>query len=84
MVTVTETVKESLIGTTREPQLSQQAKATFDHHATKDEETGELFMTEDQFVDAIAPASEDYVSLSRAPALWPPRAVIERHLLFVQ
>lgn len=68
MATVTETVKESLIGTTREPQLSQQAKVTFDQHAIKDEETGELYMTEEQFVDAIAPAGEDYVSLSRALA----------------
>ena len=67
MASVKETVKESLVGTTREPQLSQQAKATFDQHATKDEETGDLYMTEEQFVDAIAPASEDYVSLSRAP-----------------
>lgn len=64
MATVTETVKESLIGTTREPQLSQQAKVTFDQHAIKDEGTGELYMTEEQFVDAIAPAGEDYVSLS--------------------
>lgn len=67
MATVTETVKESLIGTTREPQLSQQAKVTFDQNAIKDEETGELYMTEEQFVDAIAPAGEDYVSLSKAP-----------------
>lgn len=72
MATVKETVKESLIGTTREPQLSQQAKATFDQNATKDEETGELYMTEEQFVDAIAPENEDYVSISRAPARWPP------------
>lgn len=64
MATVTETVKESLIGTTREPQLSQQAKVTFDQHAIKDEGTGELYMTEEQFVDAIAPPGEDYVSLS--------------------
>lgn len=68
MATVTETVKESLLGTTREPQLSQQAKVTFDQNATKDEETGELYMTEEQFVDAIAPVGEDYVSLSKAPA----------------
>ncbi len=62
MATVKEAVKESLIGTTREPQLSQQTKATFNRHARKDEETGELYMTESGFVDAIAPKSEDYVS----------------------
>lgn len=67
MATVKDTVKESLIGTTREPQLSQQTKATFDQHAIKDEETGELYMTEEQFVDAIAPENEDYVSLSETP-----------------
>ncbi len=63
MATVTETVKESLIGATREPQLSQLARATFLKHARKDEDTGELFMNEVDFVDAIAPINEDYVSL---------------------
>ena len=33
-------------------------------HATQDEETGEYFMGQEQFVDAIAPADEDYVSTS--------------------
>ena len=63
MATVTESVKESLLGTTREPQLSQQTKAEFDKHAIRDEETGELYMTEEQFIEAVAPANEDYVSL---------------------
>lgn len=61
--TVKEAVKESLVGTTREPQLSQLTKATFNKHATKDKDTGELFMTESDFVDAIAPKNEDYVRL---------------------
>ena len=59
--TVKEAVKESLVGTTREPQLSQLTKQTFNKHARKDEDTGELFMTEGDFVDAIAPKNEDYV-----------------------
>ncbi len=63
MATVKGAVKETLLGTTREPQLSQQAKATFDIHATRDETTGEAYMTEENFVDAIAPKNEDYVSL---------------------
>lgn len=61
--TVKEAVKESLVGTTREPQLSQLTKATFNKHARKDEDTGKLFMTESDFVDAIAPRNEDYVRL---------------------
>jgi hypothetical protein len=61
MATVTDTVKETLVGTTREPQLSAQAKATFDKHAKKDE-AGELYMSDEEFVDAIAPKDEDYVS----------------------
>lgn len=72
--TVKEAVKESLVGTTREPQLSQLTKATFNKHATRDEVTGELFMTESDFVDAIAPKHEDYVRLRklciRSPLLW--------------
>ena len=61
MATVKEAVKEGLIGTTIEPQLSQQARATFQKHARTDE-SGEAYMTEVDFVDAIAPENEDYVS----------------------
>ena len=64
MATVKEAVKETLVGTTREPLLSAQAKATVEKHARKDEETGELYMVADDFVDAIAPVGEDYVSRS--------------------
>jgi hypothetical protein len=64
MPSVTETVKASLLGTSEEPQLTQQIKANFLKHARKDETTGELYMTEEDFVDAIAPAEEDYVSCS--------------------
>lgn len=62
MATVTEAVKETLVGTTREPELSSQTKATFDRNSRQDDENGELYMTETEFVDAIAPATEDYVS----------------------
>ncbi len=62
MATVTEAVKETLVGTTREPELSSQTKASFDRNARQDEEAGELYMTETEFVNAIAPATEDYVS----------------------
>ena len=63
MATVQEAVKESLLGTTREPQLSQQAKANFDKNSAIDDSNGERYMTEDDFVNAIAPTGEDYVSL---------------------
>lgn len=61
--TVTEAVKESLIGS-EEPvhQLSAQVKARFNSYAVKDVDTGELYMGAEQFIDAIAPPDEDYVS----------------------
>ncbi|KAL4883013.1 mitochondrial carrier domain-containing protein [Aspergillus karnatakaensis] len=66
MTSVKEAVKESLVGTTiDEPNLSQQIKANFQRHARKDEETGELYMTEADFVDAIAPKHEDYHKIKR-------------------
>ena len=64
MATAKLAVKESLLGTTREPELSQQTKAAFDRNARQDDATGEFFMTEEDFVNAIAPASENYVSFS--------------------
>ena len=65
MATAKQAIKESLLGTTREPELSQQTKATFDRNARQDEATGDYYMTKDDFVNAIAPANEDYVT-SRA------------------
>lgn len=64
MATVKEQIKGSLVGTIIEPSLSTDAQATFERKAKKDEETGELYMTEEEFVDAIAPEDEDYVSSS--------------------
>lgn len=63
MATVTEKVKESLVGTEEEPQLSGQSRADFMQHAITDEETGERYMGQKEFIDAIAPEGEDYVSL---------------------
>lgn len=62
MTTVKGQLKETLVGTIKEPELSQDAKVAFDRNARKDEDTGELYMTEEEFVNAIAPANEDYVS----------------------
>ncbi|RFU25638.1 hypothetical protein B7463_g10710, partial [Scytalidium lignicola] len=60
-------VKESLLGTS-EPttfQLSAQTKAAFEKHAKRDPETGELYMGEEEFVNAIAPKDEDYHKIKR-------------------
>ena len=61
-----EAVKESLVGTKVEPGLSQQSRATFEKFARHEDE-GDSYMTEEDFVDAIAPAGEDYV---RAPNIY--------------
>jgi solute carrier family 25 aspartate/glutamate transporter 12/13 len=54
-----------LVGTQEEEELavSQQIKTNFIQHARKDESSGELYMTEDEFIDAIAPKHQDYVSI---------------------
>lgn len=65
LATVKEGVKETLIGSEeqdQEQQLSAQTKATFDANARKDGETGELVMGVEEFISAIAPEDEDYVS----------------------
>lgn len=62
MSSVTETVKEKLVGSTEEPSLSHQARANFFRHAQKDDK-GDSFMNEEDFINAVAPKQEDYVSL---------------------
>lgn len=66
MAMIKDQVKESLVGTIVEPSLSTDAQATFERNAKKDEGTGELYMTEEEFVNAIAPSNEDYVGPSSA------------------
>lgn len=63
MTSVKDSVKEQLVGSSEEPQLSYQARANFLRHAQKDDH-GELFMNEEDFINAVAPKQEDYVSLS--------------------
>lgn len=60
--TIKEAVKETLIGTNEPVQMSTQHKARFTSHAVKDPETGELFLGPDEFIDAVAPSDEDFVS----------------------
>lgn len=62
LTTVKEVVKEALVGTEADVQLSAQSRSIFDKNARKDEETGELFMGEEEFINAVAPPTEDYVS----------------------
>ena len=61
MATAKATVKETLLGTTIDREVSVQTKATFDRNARQDEGHGEKYMTEEDFVNAIAPTSENYV-----------------------
>lgn len=63
----TDRVKETLLGTEEEVGLGSQARADFFKHAVKDGETGEYYMTEKEFVDAVAPEGEDYVRNSLPP-----------------
>lgn len=60
---VKEAVKDTLLGTEDPVELSSKTRAYFVHHAVKDAESGELYMGEDEFVNAIAPQDEDYVSV---------------------
>jgi hypothetical protein len=60
MTSVTRTVKESLLGTTPIPELSNEARTTFLAHAQEGED-GEMYMDKEGFIDAIAPEGEDYV-----------------------
>ncbi|KAJ5722053.1 hypothetical protein N7488_000088 [Penicillium malachiteum] len=64
MANIKEAVKEQLVGSTEAPQLSHQARSNFLRHAKKDE-NGELFMTEDDFINAVAPKHEDYHKIKR-------------------
>ncbi|KAI1377293.1 mitochondrial carrier [Hypoxylon crocopeplum] len=60
--TVKEVVKESLLGSEEPSNLSASHRASFINNAKKDEQTGELYMGPDEFIEAIAPPTEDYVS----------------------
>lgn len=61
--TVKEAVKSSLLGSEEPAHLSASYRATFLSSAKKDEKTGELVMGPEEFIAAIAPADEDYVSV---------------------
>lgn len=73
MSTVKASIKESLLGVEKEPDTSLQTRAIFDKYARQDGNSGEAYMAEEDFVDAIAPASENYVSSSNLMGGSPPR-----------
>jgi len=64
---VAASVKETLLGTTEttapDAQITVQSRATFEKNARRDGDEGELYMNEEDFVNAVAPIGEDYVSI---------------------
>jgi len=68
--TIKETVKETLLGTETPEGVSTESRARFLQYASL-EEDGELFMTQDDFVNAIAPPEEDYVRPAPSTAASP-------------
>lgn len=54
-------LKESLLGKEAPEGVTHESKARFLQHASIEEED-ELYMSQDDFVNAIAPPDEDYVS----------------------
>ena len=61
-IAVKEAVKETLVGSEETVQWSSHIKTRFNSKAVRDPETGQLFMGPEEFIDAIAPSNEDYVS----------------------
>lgn len=60
---VKEAVKETLVGSEEGTHISAQTRAHFLSKAVKDAETGELYLGNEEFVDAVAPKNEDFVSV---------------------
>lgn len=63
MATVTEAVKESLVGFSKPQEMSVENRTSWVQYAKKDDD-GELYMDPESFVDAIAPLGQDYVSFT--------------------
>ena len=63
MATVVDKVKEGLVGTDEGASLSAETRNEFMQNALQDEESGEYYLGQKQFIDAIAPEGEDYVGI---------------------
>jgi hypothetical protein len=72
MTVVKEAVKETLVGHEEATQMSAHTKAHFLANAAKDPQTGELFMGPDEFITAVAPKNDDFVSSGSLPVSQPP------------
>lgn len=62
MADIKQTIKEPLVGKTVEPPMTTRIRSHFMRHAREDSETGDLHMAQEDFINAIAPKHEDYVS----------------------
>lgn len=62
---VKEAMKESLVGSEHPPLLTEEAKKTFDKHASYTTSEGEKYMTRGDFVSAIAPPGQNYHKIKR-------------------
>jgi hypothetical protein len=62
-----EALKESLIGHEDSVGLSAHTKARFLTHAVADAESGELYLGPEEFLKAVVPKDEDFVSQHNLP-----------------
>jgi solute carrier family 25 aspartate/glutamate transporter 12/13 len=62
LAVATEAVKEAVVGTHEPEQLAAHTKARFTRYAVKDADSGELYLGPEEFINAVAPKGEDYVS----------------------
>jgi solute carrier family 25 aspartate/glutamate transporter 12/13 len=62
LAVATEAVKEAVVGTHEPEQLAAHTKARFAQYAVKDADSGELYLGPEEFINAVAPNGEDYVS----------------------
>lgn len=65
---IKDSLKETLLGTEEPENVSTESKNRFLQYATLEEE-GEKYMSPEDFINAIAPPEEDYVS-NMGNALW--------------
>ena len=67
--------KEDVYGVSEDTSsLTVASKARFQKNAIQDPKTGELYLGPDQFIDAVAPADQDYVRIHAPP---PSRAPVQ-------
>lgn len=62
LAVATEALKEAVVGTHEPEQLAAHTKARFAQYAVKDADSGELYLGPEEFINAVAPKGEDFVS----------------------